>query len=81
MREFSHSLGHEDPFPPHQLKARCPFSYGPSPDAPLWLGRADRSRSSDEQNRGVPQKAVMRPTLASLIVPIDNLWWLVPVAV
>jgi hypothetical protein len=40
MREFSHSLGHEDPFPPHQLKARCPFSYGPSPDAPQWLGVA-----------------------------------------
>jgi hypothetical protein len=33
-------------------------------DARQRARRADRSRSSDDQNRGVPQLAVTRPTLA-----------------
>jgi hypothetical protein len=42
--EFSHSLGHFDPFPPPRLNGRCPFSQptsagasGNGKDAPMDL--------------------------------------------
>jgi hypothetical protein len=53
-RAFSHSLGHEDPFPPRWLNVRCVIRHGTfaetngngrdAPEADIDLGSADLRR-------------------------------------